>query len=74
MIFPYSTLHILSKNYKHAYAQSVYSSAKMLISIYFIFYSLRLIILFANVDVFRRILVVDISVLAKSNMEGVAYL
>jgi hypothetical protein len=74
MIFPYSTLHILSKNINMHMHKSVYSSAKMLISIYFIFYSLRLIILFANVDVFRRILVVDISVLAKSNMEGVAYL
>jgi hypothetical protein len=31
-------------------------------------YSLRPIILFASVDVFRHILVVDTSVLAKSNM------
>jgi hypothetical protein len=31
-------------------------------------YSLRSIILFANIDVSRHILVVDTSVLAKSNM------
>jgi hypothetical protein len=33
-----------------------------------IYYSLRPIILFANIDVSRHILVIDISVLAKSNM------
>jgi hypothetical protein len=32
-------------------------------------YSLRSIILFANIDVYRHILVVDTSVLAKSNMD-----
>jgi hypothetical protein len=31
-------------------------------------YSLRSIILFVSMDVFRRVLVIDISVLAKSNM------
>jgi general stress protein CsbA len=34
-----------------------------------IFYSLRPVILFANVDISRYILVVDTSVLAKSNMD-----
>jgi hypothetical protein len=33
-----------------------------------LFYSLRPIILFANTDVSRHILVIDTSVLAKSNM------
>jgi hypothetical protein len=36
-------------------------------------YSLRPIILFANVDVSRHILVVDTSVLAKSNMDRREY-
>jgi hypothetical protein len=31
-------------------------------------YSLRSILLFANMDVFRHILVIDTSILAKSNM------
>jgi hypothetical protein len=40
----------------------------------FLFYSLWPIILFANVDVFRHILVIDTSVLAKSNMGRREYL
>jgi hypothetical protein len=38
------------------------------------FYSLRPIILFINIDVSRHILVVDISVLAKSNMNRREYI
>jgi hypothetical protein len=34
-----------------------------------LYYSLRSIILFANIDVSRHILVIDTSVLAKSNMD-----
>jgi hypothetical protein len=37
-------------------------------------YSLRSIILFANIDVSRHILVVDTSVLAKSNLDWREYL
>jgi hypothetical protein len=37
-------------------------------------YSLRLIILFVNIDVSKHILVIDTSVLVKSNMERKEYL
>jgi hypothetical protein len=36
-------------------------------------YSLQPIILFANMDVFRHVLVIDTSVLAKSNMDRREY-
>jgi hypothetical protein len=36
-------------------------------------YSLRPILLFANIDVFRHILVLNTSVLAKSNMNQMEY-
>jgi hypothetical protein len=55
----FSHTRFFSENYLYILS-SVYTNKKL--------YSLRPIILFANVDVSRYILVVDTSVLAKSNM------
>jgi hypothetical protein len=56
------TQHFMTSIFKYSATTSTIQEQTIL------FYSLRPIILFANIDVSRHILVIDISVLAKSNM------